>query len=407
MSNPTFERLISLEEEELSTSFDEDNGSGLISEGESCRVPMISSNGPSRHNTLHKGDGCMSNPGVGSVHFTINSRHIQINPNQMKYLSLITLTIQNAALNLTMRAARTQSEKFSTAVAVTVAEILKLVTCILFLWWEDNFSVRRTYDSIRTQIFYNHYDTLKVAVPSLVYYVQNNLLYIGSTHLDAATGQVIYQLKILTTAVCSVVMLGKRLSTFQWISLVMLFIGVAIIETNTISESSETGGHDKLNEKHSDLHKQKHIDNPTIGFIAILIACCLSGFAGVYFEKILKNSSHISLWIRNIQLSSLSVPFGLFQVFVVDYKNLSTEGLWYGFTPLTWLCILLQVQGGLLVAIVVKFANNILKGFATSLAIVISTVASIFLFQFHLTASFVLGSSLVIGSVMMYSMKFG
>uniref|UniRef100_A0A1I7X8A2 Uncharacterized protein n=1 Tax=Heterorhabditis bacteriophora TaxID=37862 RepID=A0A1I7X8A2_HETBA len=32
-----------------------------------------------------------------------------------------------------------------------------------------------------------------------------------------------------------------------------------------------------------------------LGFIAVIIACCLSGFAGIYFEKILKGSDHLSV----------------------------------------------------------------------------------------------------------------
>lgn len=413
-----FERLLSVEDEELSSeaAIDDIDSIDHNPERDSCRVPMIGSSSTIDQQQLIKQlkqyPSEMNRPKTSNIEFTLNGRHIKINSEHLKYISLITLTIQNAALNLTMRAAKTQPEKFSNAVAVTVSEILKFFTCLVFLWYEDNFCLDRTIQSIRVNILNNYMDTLKVAVPSLVYYIQNNLLYVASTHLDAATGQVIYQLKILTTAIFSVTMLGKRLTKIQWLSLVILFLGVALIERlavsepNNIDKISTTNDLNTNNSHHSEAVPRaivpKDHENPTIGFMAVLIACCLSGFAGVYFEKILKNSN-VSLWIRNIQLSFLSIPFGLFQVFIIDYADLSEEGFWKGFTPLTWLCILLQVQGGLLVALVVKFANNILKGFATSLAIVISTLASIFLFQFQLTPGFMLGASLVIGSVMMYS----
>lgn len=38
-----------------------------------------------------------------------------------------------------------------------------------------------------------------------------------------------------------------------------------------------------------------------VGLMAVLMACVSSGFAGVYFEKILKESKQ-SVWLRNIQL---------------------------------------------------------------------------------------------------------
>jgi UDP-sugar transporter A1/2/3 len=43
------------------------------------------------------------------------------------------------------------------------------------------------------------------------------------------------------------------------------------------------------------------LGSPIIGLISVLLACFSSGFAGVYFEKILKGSP-CSVWIRNIQL---------------------------------------------------------------------------------------------------------
>ena len=67
---------------------------------------------------------------------------------------------------------------------------------------------------------------LRMSVPALLYTVQNNCLYIGFLHLEAAVGQVTYQSKILFTAFFSVLMLGKTLKAPQWLALLLLAAGV-------------------------------------------------------------------------------------------------------------------------------------------------------------------------------------
>ncbi len=62
-----------------------------------------------------------------------------------------------------------------------------------------------------------------------MYAIQNNLLFIALSYLNAATYQVTYQLKILTTALFSVFMIGKTIERHQWFSLVMLALGVALV----------------------------------------------------------------------------------------------------------------------------------------------------------------------------------
>ena len=67
--------------------------------------------------------------------------------------------------------------------------------------------------------------------------VQNNLLYLALSNLDAATYQVTYQLKILTTAMFAVTMLGKKLLPTQWLSLLTLVAGVAMVQLSDVKES--------------------------------------------------------------------------------------------------------------------------------------------------------------------------
>ena len=72
-------------------------------------------------------------------------------------------------------------------------------------------------------------------IPSGLYTLQNNLLFIALSNLDAATYQVTYQLKILTTALFSVLMLGKKLDSYKWVSLVILMAGVSFVQVSSIN----------------------------------------------------------------------------------------------------------------------------------------------------------------------------
>ncbi len=78
------------------------------------------------------------------------------------------------------------------------------------------------------------------------------------------------------------------------------------------------------------------------------------------------------------------------------------KGFLHGYNCVVWAVILLQASGGLLVAMVVKYADNILKGFATSLSIIISCCVSYFLFDFVANTRFVIGAVLVLSAVYLY-----
>ncbi|XP_017875801.1 UDP-galactose translocator [Ceratina calcarata] len=318
---------------------------------------------------------------------TINMKQQKTNTQALKYISLVTLTLQNAVVGLIMRYARTRSgDMFLSSTAVVMAEVVKLLTCLVLFFIEEG-SISKFINGLKSTIIKQPIDTLKVSVPSLLYIIQNNLLYLSASNLDAATYQVTYQLKILTTAFFAIVILRRSLRNTQWGALILLVLGVVLVQLAQGSEEAVPSG-----------IKQ----NRLLGFAAALSACFLSGFAGIYFEKILKDSD-ISVWMRNIQLSLLSLPFGLITCFINDGKILQKQGFFFGYDIFVCYLVVLQAGGGLIVAVVVKYADNILKGFATSLAIIISCIASIYLFDFNLTLQFAIGAVLVICSIFMYS----
>ncbi|XP_063440617.1 UDP-galactose translocator-like [Mytilus trossulus] len=306
----------------------------------------------------------------------------------LKYVSLVLLALQNTLLILTMRYVRTQKgDMFMSTTAVVMSEAFKVLSSLgIILYQEGSFPkfVQHLVDNIIKQPM----DCVKVSIPSIIYVLQNNLLYVAVSNLDAATYQVSYQLKILTTAVFSVFMLNKQISKLQWTSLVILFIGVSVVQLQP-TESKQ---------KAPPAVEQ----NPMLGFICVVISCCMSGFAGVYFEKILKGTKG-SVWLRNVQLGGLGVVIGLITMEINDGTKVTEKGFFHGYHSIVWFVIFLQSFGGLCVAVVVKYADNILKGFATSAAIILSCIASIYFFDFTLTLQFSLGASLVMYSVYMYS----
>jgi solute carrier family 35 (UDP-sugar transporter), member A1/2/3 len=70
---------------------------------------------------------------------------------------------------------------------------------------------------------------------------------------------------------------------------------------------------------------------------------------------------------------------------------------------MVWTVVTVQAAGGLIVAVVVKYADNVLKVFATSFSIVISCIISSIWFDFHPNLLFLIGAGLVVVATAMYS----
>ena len=233
----------------------------------------------------------------------------------------------------------------------------------------------------------------------MLYVMQNSLQFVAVNHLDASTFTILSQLKILTTAVCSVSMLGTRLSLRRWRALVLLVIGAVLVQLPTNSSTASAS----------------HASSRTslAGLAAVLGMVCLSGVAGVWLEMFLKNkdvsstlpsTAHSapapSIWERNLQLSLYGVLFGLSSVMVNDYAAVRERGFFYHYSLWTLLVVVIAAVGGLIVALVVKYTNTIVKGFAASISIILTSLASMQLFPSdELGALFWLGAACVLLSI--------
>ncbi|KAH9005041.1 nucleotide-sugar transporter-domain-containing protein [Lactarius hatsudake] len=330
----------------------------------------------------------------------------------LKYVSLVTLAVQNAALSIVMHYSRVStppSLSYSPASAVLLNEILKgSISFGIALWRVSGSEARRPFNQLLHEIFSP--DCWKLSIPALLYVVQNSLQFVAISNLPVATFQVTYQMKILTTAAFSVLLLRRRLSSTKWVSLFFLATGVAIVQIQTSTSAHAPPKPSTLvGSAHESAPRYMHIMSPLKGLGAVTAACFTSGLAGVYFEMVLKNSK-ADLWVRNVQLSLFSLAPALVPVLYgppVPNSHGFFADLLKNFGGWAWATVLIQVFGGLVTAVVIKYSDNILKGFATSLSIILSFLASMILFNFRITPSFLIGSSTVLVATWLYNQPAG
>lgn len=239
-----------------------------------------------------------------------------------------------------MRCARSRpGPLFFSSTAVVFAEIIKAIVSISLLWAQKNLNMRELFISM-SQNLSDPADNLKIFVLSLLFVIQNNLLYLGISLLDAATFQVSSQLKIITTALFSILILPDcHYSLIQWLALIFLFLGVALVQLDAqhlkviLANNSSTSNSSRFLFKQNNSYKtsaiyqnfnqnlnnntlssiqlqsfvefpnnsiqlikssQQFLAGPLLGFFAVLLASIISGFANVYFEKVLK-SMHVCI----------------------------------------------------------------------------------------------------------------
>ncbi|KAK4237810.1 hypothetical protein C8A03DRAFT_34227 [Achaetomium macrosporum] len=376
----------------------------------------------------------------------------------LKQASLLTLMLQNSALILIMHYSRIMTppgdHRYFASTAVLLNEIIKLAISLTFSMHEVSRSlapqtpVTVLFEQIYNSVFSG--DGWKLAIPAVLYTLENTLQYVALSNLDAVHFQVLYQLKIITTAVFTITLLGRTFGARRWLSLIVLTIGVSIVSlpssnakdmtldihdfsdhffprsvhelgqiagdvaeaANELTKRSVTGLVNELTRRSAtyegiaeDLDGSPKM-NYSIGLTAVLVAAVVSGLTGVYFEKILKDSSTpASVWTRNIQLSFYSLfPALIIGVIINDGEEISKHGFFDGYNAVVWLAIVFQAIGGLLASLCINYADNIAKNFATSISIVISFLFSVVFFDFEVSLSFVVGTAMVLAATYMYSL---
>jgi UDP-sugar transporter A1/2/3 len=326
-----------------------------------------------------------------------------------KLMLLAMMVLQNSSTVLVGRYTRAgvpEAELYDVNHLITIIELSKLLLSAALEYYTTD---GHLWQSLDMHILQRPSDALKISVPAILYLVQNTLLYVALTNLTAPIFQVTYQAKLVTTAIVSVFMLKRTYTAQQWTSLVAISLGVAIVVLGEKSSSSS-----KV------VETAATAGNLVAGLTAVSIACFSSALAGVYFEFVLKKpadasksaSKPPSLWMRNIQLAFFSVVIAILQglwksnsaaAAATVGSELTVKSYLHGFSVWTWILVALQAGGGMLVAAVIKYADNVLKGLATGVSVVLATALSMVFFGTPLTGQFAVGAVIILTAVYLFS----
>ncbi|CAI0441589.1 unnamed protein product [Linum tenue] len=176
-------------------------------------------------------------------------------------------------------------------------------------------------------------------IPSIIYLIHNNVQFATLTYVDTSTYQIMGNLKIVTTGILFRLFLKRKLSNLQWMAIMLLAVGTT--------------------------------------------------------------TSQVAL------LYLFGVLFNMAKLIVDDFQSGFEKGPWWqrlfnGYSITTFLVVLNLGSTGLLVSWLMKYADNIVKVYSTSMAMLLTMVLSVLLFSFKPTLQLFLGIIICMMSLHMY-----
>ncbi|CAA6667947.1 unnamed protein product [Spirodela intermedia] len=301
---------------------------------------------------------------------------------QWKIKSVVTVALTlltSSQAILIVWSKRAGKYEYSVTTANFLVEALKCALSLAALWriWgtegvTDNNKLFASLDEITV-----------CTVPAALYLVKNLLQYYIFAYVDAPSYQILKNFNIVSTGVLYRIILKRKLSEVQWAAFILLCAGCTTAQLNSSSD--------------------RVLQTPLQGWMMAIVMALLSGFAGVYTEAIMKKRPSRNINVQNFWLYVFGMIFNVIAIFVQDFDAVMNKGFFFGYSLITTLMILNHALSGIAVSFVMKYADNIVKVYSTSVAMLLTAIVSVFLFSFHLSLAFFLGSTVVSVAVYLHS----
>ncbi|XP_021946491.1 UDP-galactose transporter senju [Folsomia candida] len=317
-----------------------------------------------------------------------------------------------------------QGYSYNTIIAVLLTEVIKL-------WVSAGIFIQRNSVAVFVgELRQNSKVLFLYFIPAGLYCLYNNLAFMNLVNFDPTTYFLLLQFRVVVTGIVFQMLFQKRLSKYQWISLIFLTIGCMIKELKlgwllldpdslVVENLQKSVGNEKISEisggatvasAADKVQKLGFLDNP-MGVVLILLQVLCSSFAGVYNEFLLKRPTSASqkqlpILIQNVCLyiDSIICNLGLL-VFrnnlsvLTDFSAMKTILT----TPITLAVVLNNAAIGIVTSFFLAQLNSILKTFASALELMFTAILCWLIFDIPIHLNTAVAIFIVTLAIWLYS----
>lgn len=205
-------------------------------------------------------------------------------------------------------------------------------------------------------------------IPSILYCISNNLVFINLRHFEPTTYNVLQQLKIVLTGLLFQTILKKKLSPKQWFAIILLTAGCVCKQLGATQKTLE-GFHELAN----------------LQGVLLFVQIGCTALSGVCNESLIKTDTedlHIMIHNVFIYVDSILCNFAVLACRgstddLVDPRELSNI---FG-RPLVLAVVVNGAVGGIMVSLFLKHFDSIVRVFTGSMEMALMAVVCWFTFK--------------------------
>ncbi|CRG97830.1 UDP-N-acetyl glucosamine:UMP antiporter, putative [Plasmodium gallinaceum] len=171
-----------------------------------------------------------------------NDKNIFKNDLFFKAALFVVLTVQSVLtlLMIRMKKVKNINYKMKNESIIFLSEIIKFCVSFLFYFNENKFSLKLVSKNVGDIITRKKVYMLSLLVPSTLYYIQNIFFFISLSNIPTPLFQLLYQFRILTVVMFSLLILKKKFRNTQMLSIIFLFLSLVCLKDYNLNDNHPT-----------------------------------------------------------------------------------------------------------------------------------------------------------------------